>query len=73
MTCQPCAAKVTRAVEQIEGVTGVSVDLAAGRLTVAGTATDEHIRGAVTGAGYQIATTWPRQAVVIGARHRPVS
>lgn len=55
MTCQSCATKVTRAVGQVEGVTGVTVDLAEGRLTVAGTATDSAIHVAVTGAGYRIA------------------
>lgn len=55
MGCRPCATKVTRAVEQVEGVTGIAVDLAAGRLTVAGNATDAAIHTAVTGAGYQIA------------------
>jgi copper chaperone CopZ len=55
MSCRPCATKVTRTVEQIEGVTGVAVDLAAGRLTVAGNATDAAIHTAVTDAGYQIA------------------
>lgn len=57
MTCQPCATKVTAAVEQVEGVTGVSVDLAAGRLTVTGEAADSAIHSAVTDAGYQISTT----------------
>ena len=56
MGCRPCATKVTRAVEQVEGVTDVAVDLAAGRLTVAGNATDAAIHTAVTDAGYQIAT-----------------
>jgi copper chaperone len=56
MTCQPCATKVTAAVQQVEGVTGVTVDLVAGRLMVAGPAIDSAIHSAVTGAGYQIAT-----------------
>jgi copper chaperone CopZ len=56
MTCQPCATKVTAAVEQVDGVTAVTVDLAAGRIAVAGTATDSAIHSAVTGAGYEIAT-----------------
>jgi copper chaperone len=55
MTCQPCAAKVTDAVQQVTGITTVTVDLAAGRLIVAGTAPDTAIRGAVSAAGYQIA------------------
>lgn len=56
MTCQPCATKVTSAVQQVDGVTGVSVDLAAGRLTVTGDADTSAIQSAVTGAGYQIST-----------------
>lgn len=52
MTCGSCAAKVTAAVREVPGVTGVEVDLATGRLTVAGTATGADITAAVTGAGY---------------------
>ncbi|KAB2352768.1 heavy-metal-associated domain-containing protein [Actinomadura rudentiformis] len=56
MTCQACATKVTNAVSQVDGVTGVDVDLANGRLTVSGSATDTDIHRAVEGAGYQIST-----------------
>jgi copper chaperone len=56
MTCQSCAAKVTSAVQQVNGVTGVSVDIATGHLTVSGEADDSTITGAVTGIGYQIST-----------------
>lgn len=55
MTCQSCANRVSTAVTGVTGVTGVTVDLAAGRITVAGSAGDAEIRAAVTGAGYQIA------------------
>ncbi|GAB3959141.1 hypothetical protein GCM10029978_005580 [Actinoallomurus acanthiterrae] len=51
MTCQPCATKVTSAVQQVEGVTDVAVDLATGRLTVSGEADDSAVQGAVAGAG----------------------
>ncbi|MBB5960101.1 copper chaperone CopZ [Saccharothrix tamanrassetensis] len=52
MTCGSCAAKVTTAVREVPGVTDVEIDLATGRLTVAGTAGDTDITAAVTGAGY---------------------
>jgi copper chaperone len=54
MSCQPCAAKVSAAVRAVPGVTDMYVDLAAGRITVAGTATDAAIHAAVTDAGYTI-------------------
>ncbi|MGW0431509.1 heavy-metal-associated domain-containing protein [Micromonospora sp. NPDC003197] len=54
MTCQPCATRVSTAVTAVPGVTGVTVDLAAGRITVEGTASDAEIQAAVTDAGYQI-------------------
>ncbi|MCI4063941.1 heavy-metal-associated domain-containing protein [Micromonospora sp. R77] len=54
MSCQPCAAKVDAAVRAVPGVTDVRIDLAAGRLTVAGSASDQAVHAAVTDAGYQI-------------------
>jgi len=54
MSCQPCATKVRTAVMAVPGVTQVSVDLAAGRITVAGTAVDSAIHAAVTDAGYTV-------------------
>ncbi|MFE9748306.1 heavy-metal-associated domain-containing protein [Saccharothrix saharensis] len=57
MTCQSCASKVANAVRDVPGVTDVEVDLATGRLTVAGEADDLAITAAVTGAGYSISQT----------------
>ena len=55
MTCNHCAASVTEEVEQVPGVTGVDVDLATGRLLVAGDGfSDEAIRAAVDEAGYEV-------------------
>ncbi|GAB3144064.1 hypothetical protein GCM10027290_21620 [Micromonospora sonneratiae] len=54
MTCQPCATRVSTAVRAVSGVTDVTVDLTAGRITVAGTASDADVHAAVVGAGYQI-------------------
>ncbi len=49
MTCDHCVRSVTEEVTEVPGVTGVEVDLATGRLTVAGTATGADITAAVTG------------------------
>lgn len=54
MTCGSCAAKVQNAVQGIDGVTEVSVDITTGRLAVAGSATPALVVAAVTDAGYQI-------------------
>jgi copper chaperone CopZ len=55
MTCGHCVASVTGEVSKVEGVHGVEVDLASGRVTVAGDGyTDEQIRAAVDEAGYEI-------------------
>ena len=54
MNCQPCATKVSTALAAVPGVTGTHVDLAAGRVTVAGTASEAAVHAAVTGAGYTI-------------------
>lgn len=54
MTCQSCATKVTDALQGVPGVTGVSVDLRAGRVTVAGPATTSAIAAAVGAAGYHL-------------------
>ncbi len=56
MTCEHCRASVTEEVAEVAGVTAVDVDLASGRLTVAGPALDDAaIRAAVAEAGYQVA------------------
>lgn len=55
MTCNGCVNKVTSAVETVEGVDDIDVDVATGTLEVAGNVDDEAIRTAVAQAGYQIA------------------
>jgi copper chaperone CopZ len=55
MTCDHCVASVTEEVSEIAGVERVDVDLASGRLVVAGAGfTDEQISAAVEAAGYEI-------------------
>jgi len=56
MTCGHCVASVTEEVSAIDGVTGVEVDLAAGKVTVTSAAplAEADIRAAVDEAGYQL-------------------
>ena len=54
MTCEHCVRSVTEEVSEVAGVTGVDVELASGRLTVAGYPSDEAVRDAVAEAGYAV-------------------
>ena len=55
MTCAHCVASVTEEVAEVAGVTAVDVDLASGRLTVAGEGfTDDAVASAVAEAGYEV-------------------
>jgi copper chaperone len=56
MTCSHCASSVTEELGAIDGVTGVSVDLPTGEVTVT-SETDlavDDVRAAVEEAGYQL-------------------
>jgi copper chaperone CopZ len=56
MTCDHCATSVSEEVRQVSGVTGIEVDLQAGRLVVGGEGfTDDAVRAAVGEAGYRVA------------------
>ncbi len=55
MTCGHCVSSVTEEVTEVPGVTGVTVDLESGLLTVEGDADAEAVRAAVTEAGYAVA------------------
>lgn len=53
MSCSHCVAAVTAAVEQVDGVTGVEVDLERGTMAVRGEGyTEAALREAVDEAGY---------------------
>ncbi|MGL5817191.1 MAG: heavy-metal-associated domain-containing protein [Phycicoccus sp.] len=56
MTCDHCARAVTEEITAIEGVREVSVDVAAGRVTVTSEAPvpDAAVRDAVEQAGYEV-------------------
>jgi copper chaperone len=57
MTCSHCVMSVREEVSDIAGVAAVDVDLASGRLTVAGDGVAEAaIRAAVAEAGYEVAS-----------------
>jgi copper chaperone len=55
MTCGHCVKAVTKAVDALPGVERVEVDLAAGRVTVAGTADAALVRKAIETEGYTLA------------------
>jgi copper chaperone len=58
MTCGHCVMSVSEEVEQVPGVTGVEVDLTAGRVVVSGEGfSDEAIRAAVDEVGYEVVTS----------------
>ncbi len=52
MTCNGCAAAVTRVLSRVPGVAKVEVDLAGARAAVAGTADPQDLLQAVAAAGY---------------------
>jgi copper chaperone len=55
MTCEHCVLSVREEVGEVAGVTEVDVDLAGGRLVVAGAGfADEAVRAAVAEAGYEV-------------------
>lgn len=56
MTCGHCKSTVTGAVSALDGVSGVEVDVAAGRVTVssAGPLDDAAVRDAINEAGYEL-------------------
>ena len=55
MTCGHCVASVEEEISEVDGVESVDVDLASGRVTVAGAGvTDDQIRAAVGEAGYEV-------------------
>ncbi|MGZ6697345.1 MAG: heavy-metal-associated domain-containing protein [Solirubrobacteraceae bacterium] len=56
MTCDHCVLSVREEVSEVAGVEAVAVDLASGRMTVAGRDVADHaVRSAVAEAGYEVA------------------
>jgi copper chaperone CopZ len=52
MSCGGCVGAVKRLLSKVAGVSGVDVDLGAGRALVAGTARPEDLVAALQGTGY---------------------
>ncbi|MBB2910745.1 copper chaperone CopZ [Streptosporangium becharense] len=68
MTCGHCVSSVSAEIGKVGGVTGVSVDLPTGVVTVRGTGfSTEEIRQAVDRAGYVLADASPTDASPAGA------
>lgn len=55
MSCDHCRVAVETEVGAVPGVTGVTVDLAAGTVRVEGDADDRLVRDAIAEAGYEVA------------------
>ena len=55
MTCVHCVRAVTQSVRALPGVADVSVDLARGEVTVAGTPDERAVREAIAEEGYEVA------------------
>ncbi|MFH8693444.1 heavy-metal-associated domain-containing protein [Streptomyces chartreusis] len=57
MSCAHCKATLTKVIGELDGVTGVDVDLATGQVTVSSTTEpdDALIGGVVDDAGYELA------------------
>ncbi|SUS06899.1 Heavy metal transporter [Candidatus Defluviicoccus seviourii] len=59
MTCQGCARAVTNAIKEAVPDADVAIDLAGGRVTVAGPADEARIRAAIEAAGFEYRGTAP--------------
>lgn len=55
ISCDHCKAAIESEVSGVEGVLGVTVDVAAKTVTVEGTAADDALRAAIDEAGYEVA------------------
>jgi copper chaperone len=54
MSCDHCVLSLTEEVGAVAGVERVAVELASGRMLVAGDASEEAVREAVAEAGYEV-------------------
>ncbi len=54
MRCQHCVASVTKALEEIDGVSDVRVDLSAGEATYNGEADLETVKKAIAAIGFEV-------------------
>ena len=59
MMCQHCVQHVTNALNELDGITDVTVDLEEGTATVQGKASIEAIRTVIDEAGYNVISVEP--------------
>lgn len=55
MKCQHCSGSVQKALENLDGISGVKVDLDTGLVSFDGTANEELVKTAVEKAGFTLA------------------
>lgn len=55
MTCQGCVNAVTKAIKRVDAAAEVSVDLPAGKVSIAGAIAEDAVQRAVEGAGFSFA------------------
>jgi copper chaperone len=55
ISCGHCKAAIEGAVDDVDGVSTVQVDVDARTVTVAGSASDDAVRAAIVEAGYEVA------------------
>ena len=53
MSCQHCVASVTKAIEELSGVTQVSVDLEKGEATYDGDVSEQKVKDAIVKVGFE--------------------
>jgi len=54
MSCQHCVNHVTEALQKLQGIDSVTVDLAQKKVTLVGNVQNEVLKTAVTDAGYSV-------------------
>jgi copper chaperone len=57
ISCGHCKAAIEGAVDGVDGVSAVQVDVDARTVTVAGSASDDAVQAAIVEAGYEVAGT----------------
>lgn len=54
MSCQHCVGSVKEALEKVDGIENVVVDLESGEAKFDGDAAPEELKGAITGIGFEV-------------------
>lgn len=69
MTCEACIQHVTKALNSVQGVSSVEVDLSGGKARVTGTAKPDALASALNEAGYPAKPVHDGEAVCCGGCH----